>query len=102
MLVVLVVVDWLPGSKVVYRRLRVRSSGADVAQVSDQVCAVLKANRVRIQDLTGRLSDAVGDGCELILYVRCRNTVRTPALLGELSDLDGGDAVDWSPLHEPD
>jgi len=95
-LFILIVLDQLPISGVVYRRLRVRGSTNRLDQVSTSVLGVLRAHRLRVQELTGRSADE-DDQFELGFHVRCRSRMNTPMVLEELRKIEDVGWVDWTP-----
>ena len=95
---VLVVLDLLPGhlGTLVYRRLKVRGIASDVPAVAEHVRAVLKRNRMRVQEISGHLATSSGDGFELSFHIRCRDTMRSPRVLEEVAAIQGVVRVDWT------
>lgn len=95
---VLVVLDRLPVNlgTLVYRRLRVTGIASDVPAVSDLVRAVLKKHRMRVQEISGELATAAGEGFELSFHIRCRDTMQAPRVLEDVAGIRGVSAVDWT------
>jgi uncharacterized membrane protein YhiD involved in acid resistance len=96
MLVVLIGFDWIFRwvNPVVYRRLVVIGSGTDLAAISASVCEILKGNKIRIQDLAGRV-DPVARSCKIDTYIRCRNLHQAPELLTQIGALEGVSSAEW-------
>jgi putative Mg2+ transporter-C (MgtC) family protein len=99
MLSVLIGFDWIFRwvNPVVYRRLVVIGSGTDLAAISASVRKVLAGNKIRIQDLAGRI-DPVAQTCEIDTFIRCRNLHQAPELLTQIGALEGVTAVEWTQI----
>jgi len=99
MLAVLIGFDWLFRwvNPVVYRRLVVIGSGTDLAAISASVRKVLAGNKIRIQDLAGRI-DPVAQTCEIDTYIRCRNLHQAPELLTQIGALEGVTRAEWTQI----
>jgi putative Mg2+ transporter-C (MgtC) family protein len=96
MLAVLIGFDWIFRwvKPVVYRRLLVIGSGTDHAAISALVREVLDENKIRVQDIAGRV-DPVAQTCKIDTYIRCRNLHQAPALLTQIGALEGVSSVEW-------
>jgi putative Mg2+ transporter-C (MgtC) family protein len=96
MLVVLIGFDWIFRwvNPVVYRRLVVTGSGTDLAAISASVREVLDGNKIRVQDIGGRI-DPIARSCKIDTYIRCRNLHQAPELLTQIGALEGVASVEW-------
>jgi len=99
MLTILIGFDWIFRwvKPVVYRRLVVIGSGADLAAISTSLREVLAGSKIRIQDLAGRI-DPVAQTCEIDIYIRCRNLHQAPELLTQAGALEGVTSVEWTQI----
>ncbi len=99
MLVVLIGFDWIFRwvNPIVYRRLVVIGLGTDLAVISAPVRKILTGNKIRIQDLAGRI-DPVAQTCEIDAYIRCRNLHQAPELLTQIGALEGVTSVEWAQI----
>ncbi len=99
MLAVLIGVDWIFRwvRPLVYRRLVVVGSGSDLTAISASLREVLTQNKIRIQDLAGRI-DPVAQSCEINAYIRCRNLHQAPKLLTQVGALEGVSHVEWTQI----
>jgi putative Mg2+ transporter-C (MgtC) family protein len=99
MLAVLIGFDWIFRwvKPIVYRRMLVTGSGADLTAISASLREVLAENKIRIQDLAGRI-DPVAQTCEIDTYIRCRNLHQAPELLTQIGALEGVSSVEWTHL----
>jgi putative Mg2+ transporter-C (MgtC) family protein len=99
MLGILVVFDWIFRwvNPLVYRRLVVIGSGTDLAEISASLRKVLAGNKIRIQDLAGRI-DSIAQTCEIDTYIRCRNLHQAPELLTQIGALEGVTSVEWTQI----
>jgi len=99
MLVVLIGFDWIFRwvKPVVYRRLVVIGSGADLTAISSSLHEVLAEHKIRIQDIAGRI-DPVARTCEIDTYIRCRNLHQAPDLLAQVGSLEGVLRVEWAQI----
>ena len=95
----LVVFDWVFRwvNPLVYRRLVVIGSGTDLAEISASLRKVLAGNKIRIQDLAGRI-DPVAQTCEIDTFIRCRNLHQAPELLTQIGALKGITSVEWTQI----
>ncbi len=95
---VLVVLNLLPGrfGTLVYRRLKVAGITSDVPAVAENVRAVLKKHRMRVQEISGELSAEAGEGFELSFHIRCRDTMQAPRILEEVGAIEGVAGVHWT------
>jgi putative Mg2+ transporter-C (MgtC) family protein len=99
MLAVLIGFDWVFRwvNPVVYRRLVVIGSGADLTAISASVRKILAENKIRTQDLAGRI-DPVAQTCEIDTYIRCRNLHQAPELLTKIGALEGVTRAEWTQI----
>ena len=99
MLAVLIGVDWIFHwvTPVVYRRISVAGAGLEMEQAAVEVRNILNQQRVRTQDLTGRLNSEAGT-FELSVFVRCRNLQQAPKLLERLGAVEGVRHVEWTQI----
>jgi putative Mg2+ transporter-C (MgtC) family protein len=99
MLGVLIGFDWIFRwvNPLVYRRLVVVGSGTDLTAVSTTLREVLIVNKIRIQDIAGRV-DPVAQSCEIDVYIRCRNLHQAPELLTQVGALEGVSHVEWAQI----
>jgi uncharacterized membrane protein YhiD involved in acid resistance len=99
MLVVLIGFDWIFRwvNPIVYRRLVVIGLGTDLAVISAPVRKILAGNKIRIQDLAGRI-DPVAQTCEIDAYIRCRNLHQAPELLTQIGALEGVTRAEWTQI----
>jgi len=98
-LCVLVVLDWLASGipTVRYRSLTIRGQSRHLNRLAGEVRTLLKAHRMRVQDLSGRKKSA-DNPFELVFHVRCRSRFEAPEMLDILVSLEGVDDVEWSQL----
>jgi (p)ppGpp synthase/HD superfamily hydrolase len=82
---------------IVYRRLVVVGSGTDLSAISASLREVLSQNKIRIQDIAGRI-DPVAQTCEIDTYIRCRNLHQAPELLTQVGALEGVSHVEWAQI----
>jgi len=96
MLAVLIGFDWAFRwvNPVVYRRLVVIGSGPDLSAISASVREILDGNKIRIQDIAGRI-DPIEGSCKIDTYIRCRNLHQAPKLLTQIGALEGVSSVEW-------
>jgi putative Mg2+ transporter-C (MgtC) family protein len=99
MLAVLVGFDWVFRwvNPVVYRRLIVIGSGTDLTAISASLCEVLMGNKIRVQDIVGRV-DPVAQSCEVDAYIRCRNLRQAPELLTQVGALENVVQAEWAQI----
>ena len=99
MLGVLIGFDWVFRwvNPIVYRRLVVIGSGTDLTAISASLREVLVGNKIRIQDIAGRI-DPIAQSCEIDAYIRCRNLRQAPELLTQLGALEGIVHVEWAQI----
>jgi putative Mg2+ transporter-C (MgtC) family protein len=99
MLAVLIGFDWVFRwvNPIVYRRLVVIGSGTDLAAISESLREILVGNKIRIQDLAGRI-DPVARTCEIDAYIRCRSRHQAPELLTKVGALDGVSSAEWTQI----
>ncbi len=98
-LLVLVVLNWLsrPISPLIYRQVVLRGVNADMADMAEDVRAILSAHKIRVQDLHGKRGS--GDELfELIFNIRLRQKHQAPEMLELLSAQRGVVSVEWSGL----
>jgi putative Mg2+ transporter-C (MgtC) family protein len=100
MLVVLIGFDWIFRwvNPVVYRRLVVIGSGTDLSAISASVREVLDGNKIRVQDIAGRI-DPIAGSCKIDTYIRCRNLYQAPELLTQIGALEGVSSVEWNHIE---
>ena len=82
---------------VIYRRLVVRGERSELTKLADLVGGILRARRIRVQDLSGTRGSA-DQPFELVFHIRCRNVKQAPEMLELLSDLKGVTSVEWSEI----
>jgi len=99
MLGVLVGFDWIFRwvKPVIYRRLVVVCSKADLSAINSALHEVLAEHNVRIQDIAGSI-DPVAQTCEIDAYIRCRNLHQAPDLLSQVGSLEGVLRVEWAQI----
>ncbi len=99
MLAVLIGFDWIFRwvKPIVYRRLVIIGSGADLAAISSSLREVLTENKIRIQDIAGSI-DPVAQTCEIDAFIRCRNLHQAPDLLAQVGALQGVAHVEWAQI----
>ncbi len=88
-------------SPVVYRRMKITVEERDLVDVRDEVCALLREQRISIQDVAGRRSadDQPTEPQELELRLRCRNRLQAPELLDLVCQLDGVRFAEWNTIQ---
>jgi putative Mg2+ transporter-C (MgtC) family protein len=82
---------------VIYRRLVVRGERSELTKLADLVGDILKARKIRVQDLSGTRGSE-HQPFELVFHIRCRNVKQAPEMLELLSDLKGVSSVEWSEI----
>lgn len=82
---------------VIYRRLIVRGERSELTKLAELVGAILKARKIRVQDLSGTRG-APDQPFQLVFHIRCRNVKQAPEMLELLSDLKGVSSVEWSEI----
>jgi putative Mg2+ transporter-C (MgtC) family protein len=98
-LVLLAVVDRLARgiAPVIYRRLIVRGERSELTQLAEKVGAILKSQRIRVQDLSGTRGPAE-QPFELVFHIRCRNVKQAPEMLEAIAGQKGVTSVAWSEI----
>jgi len=82
---------------VIYRRLIVRGERSELTKLADLVGGILKARKIRVQDLSGTRGGP-DQPFQLVFHIRCRNVKQAPEMLELLSDLKGVSSVEWSEI----
>jgi putative Mg2+ transporter-C (MgtC) family protein len=82
---------------VIYRRLVVRGERSELTQLAETVGEMLKARKIRVQDLSGTRAGPEHP-FQLVFHIRCRNVKQAPEMLELLSDLKGVTSVEWSEI----
>jgi putative Mg2+ transporter-C (MgtC) family protein len=99
MLTVLVAFDslfsWV--KPVVYRRMLVRGSPAQAAELTRCVRELLLQHRIKVQDLSGEIDQETSQFL-LELHLRCRNQLQAPEILEAVCGLEGVLGAEWTRL----
>jgi len=82
---------------VIYRRVIVRGERSELTKLADAVGEILKARKIRVQDLSGTRAGP-DHPFQLVFHIRCRNVKQAPEMLELISDLKGVSSVEWSEI----
>jgi putative Mg2+ transporter-C (MgtC) family protein len=82
---------------VIYRRMIVTGTHAELPQLSKRISSILSTHEIRVQDVSGRRGAAT-EPFELVFHVRCRNTFQAPEMMDEVVNETGVLRVEWSQI----
>jgi putative Mg2+ transporter-C (MgtC) family protein len=82
---------------VIYRRMIVTGTYAQLPTLSKRMAAILESHGIRVQDVSGRRGAAT-EPFELVFHVRCRNTFQAPEMMDEIVAEAGVARVEWSQI----
>jgi len=75
----------------------VRGERSELTKLADAVGEILKARKIRVQDLSGTRAGP-DHPFQLVFHIRCRNVKQAPEMLELISDLKGVSSVEWSEI----